>query len=290
MSGPTNPLVSKAELAGTLRQLRTAAGRTLDDAAEVLEVSAATISRIETGSRIPRARDVRELCRYYGVDDPDRVEELAALVADARATAWWEEYDVINDDYAAFIGYEEAAGRIEQFENTTIPALLQTRAYAHHYFADVVWLYLKGTPSKKQNDERIKVRELRWAHLVARAPEIEYSVILDEAALHRVVGGADVMREQVARLVEVAQEPWLSLYILPLDKGVVAGPAGPFTALTLPQEQVTDVLYFDTLRGQEFLRRAGQLELHKRVLSHVRSAALDPSDSVQFLRAMMRRN
>ncbi len=83
MSDPTNPVVSRAELSGRLRQLRVQAGQTLEDAADVLEVSAATVSRIETGQRVPRARDVRELARAFGADEAE-VERLAGLVQRSR--------------------------------------------------------------------------------------------------------------------------------------------------------------------------------------------------------------
>ncbi|WP_285599457.1 helix-turn-helix transcriptional regulator [Kineosporia sp. NBRC 101731] len=284
---PNNPLVSKVELASTLRQLRLEAGKTLEDAADVLEVSTATISRIETGGRIPRARDVRELCRYYGLQNDDRIAELAALVAGARASGWWEEYEVIDEKYGTFIGYEEAATRIEQFENTTMPALLQTRSYAWHYFRDVVRLYWKSIPTDRQNNERIDVRELRRSHLTARAGSVDYSVILDEAVLMRIVGSVAVMREQIQWLISAAQESWVSVYVLPMDKGAVAGPVGPFTALTLPQDGVTDVVYTDTLRGQDFNLNKSEVDLHKRVLAHLRAEALDASESIQLLTARL---
>lgn len=278
-----NPLVSKVELANTLRQLRTEAGRTLEESALVLEVSAATMSRIETGARIPRARDVRELCRFYGVVDEGRVEGLAGLVAGARETAWWEDYSEVDEGYGKFIGYEEAATRVDQFENTTIPALLQTRAYGERYFRDILRLHWNGTLTSRQIEERLEVRALRRRHLINRAQGPVYRIVMDEVVLLRAVGEPGLMKEQIRHLVELASESWLELSILPLSMGVIAGPVGPVTVLTLPQSQVTDVVYMDTLNGQEFQDERPTVERHKRVIAELRGVSLDASMSLEML-------
>ena len=98
------PVVGRRELATTLRRLRISAGMTLDAAAAVLEVSGPTISRIETGQRIPRARDVRDLAKAYGVTDDDQIDELVALVSAAKKPGWWETYSAVDDDFATYIG------------------------------------------------------------------------------------------------------------------------------------------------------------------------------------------
>lgn len=278
-----NPLVSKVELANTLRQLRTEAGRTLEESALVLEVSAATMSRIETGARIPRARDVRELCRFYGVADEEQVEELAGLVAGARATAWWEEYSVVNRDYGKFIGYEEAATRVDQFENANIPALLQIKAYGEWYFRTAYRLNAESTLTAGQIEERLKVRALRCRNLANRSKSLICRIVMDEVVLLRTAGEAGIMKEQIRHLVEVSAEPWVEIRILPVALGMIAGPVAPFTALTLPQSQVTDVVYMDTLNGQEFQYDKPKVEQHKRVLADLRSHALSTSDSLEML-------
>ena len=81
MVRPASPTVRRKELANVLRGLRTQSRLTLEDAAGRLEMSAATLSRIETGIRIPRARDVRDLVHLYGVTDEKRVAHIVGLVA-----------------------------------------------------------------------------------------------------------------------------------------------------------------------------------------------------------------
>lgn len=287
LSGIVNPLVSKVELANTLRQLRHGAGKTLEDAADILEMSAASISRIENAARIPRARDVRELCRAYGVTDEARISELAGLVARARQTGWWQDYSWVDQDYSRYIGLESAASRIEAFENTTVPALLQEREYAEIYFRDVLGLLSPGVVPERSVSERIEVRERRRRHLAERSGSVVYSVILDEAVLHRKVGSREIMRTQIRSLIHTAEEPWVDIQILPLERGALTGPVGSFTVLTLPQEQVTDVVYNDTLRGQEFDEVESQVELHKRVLSYLRGEAWGSGESVAWLRSLL---
>ncbi|GAA3622465.1 helix-turn-helix transcriptional regulator [Kineosporia mesophila] len=283
MSAHANPLVSKVELANTLRRLRTGAGRTLEDAAAVLEVSAATISRIETGVRIPRARDVRELCRYYGVQDETRIEELASLVALARRQGWWESYASVDETYGSYIGYEEAAVSVHQFENGAIPAIFQTEAYGQAYYREVVQLYWPDPPDDQFIGEKLKVRRIRRDRLWERERS-RHTLILDEAVLRRPVGDSSVMREQLVFLVAAAEEQRVQILLLPTAAGASGG-QGPFTILTLPQGELSDLVYLDTLQGQSILEEDEVVARHRRIFAFLRGAALNATESIEVLRA-----
>ena len=74
------PPVRRRLLGGALRRYRENLGYALDDAARILECDRSKISRIETGQRGIRPKELRELLTEYGV--PDR--EQAALLAIAQ--------------------------------------------------------------------------------------------------------------------------------------------------------------------------------------------------------------
>lgn len=212
MSDPTNPVVSRAELSGRLRQLRVQAGQTLEDAADVLEVSAATVSRIETGQRVPRA-GCAGIGPGVGADEAE-VERLAGLVQRSREPGWWEKYSEVDDDYARFIAYEEAATGIDQFEVISIPALLQTADYGRDYLNKLLDLYNQKRPSAAQVTQRIQIRGVRQEHLLARS-DVRFRVILREECLALEVGGPQVMRAQLSFLLEATRWPVLDLRVLP---------------------------------------------------------------------------
>jgi transcriptional regulator with XRE-family HTH domain len=282
MARPSSPTVSRRELANTLRLLRQRAGRTLDEAAGALEVSAATLSRIETAVRVPRARDVKDLCEFYGITDPARISNLTSLVADAKESGWWESYSEVNDDYATFIGFETAATAIDQFEGMVVPTILQTNRYAD--------AFLRGStnPSRTRpfSDHDIAKRgEIRTRRQQILAPNggPAFTLVIDEGALLRPIGGAEVMREQLRHLITAAERPGTDIQILPFDRGAHPGLQGIFSILTLPQEQVSDVVYIDSLAGQLFIETPTEITRYRKVFTTLRQAALDTEASIAAL-------
>jgi transcriptional regulator with XRE-family HTH domain len=286
MARPASPTVSRRELANSLRQMRHRARKTLDEAAAALEVSAATLSRIETGVRVPRARDVKDLCAFYGVIDAARIETLTALVADAKESGWWEAYTEVDEAYATFIGLETAATAFDQFESTTIPALLQTAGYEEAYLQGAVSTSRMHPPSQHDIAKWREVRGRRRQLLTVDAG-VRYTVILDEAALLRIVGNPAVMREQVDHLLGASERGSTEILVLPLDRGAHPGQIGSFTILTLPQSEVSDVVYIDSLAGQLFLETPEEIQRHRFIFKHLLELALDSESSLAALHSKM---
>ena len=92
-SGSPNPTVSRLELAARLRELRVQAGKSIDDAAAELMCSVAKISRMETGGRGVQPRDIRDLCRLYGVSN-GRVVRMISRKLGAVVTKRFRPLDV----------------------------------------------------------------------------------------------------------------------------------------------------------------------------------------------------
>jgi transcriptional regulator with XRE-family HTH domain len=282
MARPSSPTVSRRELANTLRLLRQRAGRTLEEAATALEVSAATLSRIETGVRVPRARDVKDLCAFYDITDPARIASLTSLVADAKESGWWEAYSEVDDEYATLIGLETAATDIDQFEGTLIPALLQTEEYSRAYLTDGINPGRARPFSEHDIAKRIEVRGRRQQLLTA-GTGLRYTAIIDETALLRTTGGVEAMRRQLKHLSSAMKQPDIEVLIVPLERGAHPGQQGDFTVLTLPQEQVSDVVYIDSVGGQIFLETMDEIARHRRIFEAIREKSLDPSASSLYL-------
>jgi transcriptional regulator with XRE-family HTH domain len=263
---PASPTVRRRQLANVLRRLRHDSGMTLEQAAAVLEVSGATLSRIETGVRVPRSRDVRDLLDAYGVTDEARITEVTTLVAEARESGWWEAYSEVDDAYGTYIGLEAAANEIEQYESV-VPAMLQTPEYLRAWLEEVVNPQRERPFSEHDIEKRVEVL-LERQRLLQSPGGLKYSVVLDEGAFARTVGGDEVMRRQIQHMVEMAQLPSVSLRLLPLAAGAhPAQSAGPFTILSLPRD-VSDVVYVDSLVvGQLFLENPADLSRCRRVFA-----------------------
>lgn len=87
MAANNNPTVTRRRPGAELRRLRKASGLTGTQAAAQLLTSQAKVSHVETGRRAVSPRDVRDLCRLYGVTE----QQIAAHARPhgPQATATW---------------------------------------------------------------------------------------------------------------------------------------------------------------------------------------------------------
>ncbi|MEE4595771.1 DUF5753 domain-containing protein, partial [Streptomyces sp. DSM 41524] len=132
-------------------------------------------------------------------------------------------------------------------------------------------------------EQQLEVRLTRQAVLTRPSP-LEVRAVLDEAALRRMVGGSDVMREQVGRLLELADQPHIIVQVIPFSAGAHPGTlVGPFVVLRYPDPADPDVLYVEG-NADPYLDREGEVERYTKTFDYLRANAL----SVNGTRAMMR--
>jgi transcriptional regulator with XRE-family HTH domain len=129
------PMVARRRLGTALRQLRETAGMKIEDAAAVLECSAAKISRLENGKGVPYQRDVRDLVSSYGYAAGERLDELLGLAEVGRLPGRYHDYEGlfrrISDpaDLYRFYELEIDAAVIKAFEADLVPAILRSNRY-----------------------------------------------------------------------------------------------------------------------------------------------------------------
>src|SRR5690242_12104889 len=197
MSRPS-PTVRRRRIAAELKRLREERGLTLDHAARELGVARSTMSRVENAQVSVRPGDVRTLLELYKLEPAD-IDALVQVARDARQRGWWQTYsDVLPSWFEVYVGLEQAASEISTFEVALVPGLLQTADYARA----VIEAELPDAPPAEV-DRRTELR-MKRQHDEAR-PDLW--VVLDEAVIRRVVGGAPTMRAQLERLAEAAESP-----------------------------------------------------------------------------------
>lgn len=272
MARAATPTFRRRELAARLRELRLAAGLTIDQVADRLLVSATKISRLETAARPASARDVRDLVALYEVD-PDERERLLTLARQSREQSWWQQYD---DRLSSYIGLETAAVAISDFESGVVPALLQTREYAAALSAGSG---LEADPAVSV--AAVDARMRRHAILTADRPP-RYHAIVDEAALRRLVGGPEVMRSQVEFLLDRAALPSVSLQIIPFESGAHQGMDSTFTILEFG-EPIQGVVYVEGLIGSLYLESPADLARYHKVFNDLRTFASSPAETEERL-------
>ncbi len=275
MAGADSPTVRRRELGALLRALRTEAGLTVEQVADRLLVSSSKISRLEGGRRGANARDIRDLCDLYGVSDPRERERLTDLAQEGKAPGWWKPFD-LDPLYATFVGLESDAVSISDYGAGVFPGLLQTPGYARALHEATVPPLSPG-----EVEQRVEVRMRRQQVLDRPDPPL-FSAIMDEAELHRVVGGPAVMRDQLKHLVEAASLPNVSIRVLPYGVGAHTALDSTFIILEF-SAAVPGVIYVDGLVGQIFLEREQDVQRYRQVFDQLRALSLEPEDSIDLI-------
>ncbi len=248
-------------------------GLTVDQVAERLLCSPSKVSRMETGQRGATLRDVRDLCDLYHVSDDDERERLMDLAREGKQQGWWQAYAL---DYATFIGLEQAAMSIRVYHSAVIPGMLQIGDYTRA-------VHQVGIPRFPDPiiEERVEERSTRQQLLTRPAPPL-VEVVLDEAVLHRPVGGPSVMREQLDRIASVAGYPNVSIQVLPFAVGAHPALESDFIILDFGG-QAARIVYVEGLVGQIYVERPQDVERYQKVWERLRTMASSPQDSLDLL-------
>jgi hypothetical protein len=162
-------------------------------------------------------------------------------------------------------------------ETSVVPGLLQTPEYATAVTRAAV-----GGLDDDRLDALVEVRLARQ-DVLRSDPPLELSAVLDEAVLHREVGGPDVMARQLERLVEAAQLPQVRLQVLPFAAGAHVGVTGPFVIFSFASTSDLDVVVLDHLTSSLYLERKEDLQAYTEAFNALQYHALSPEDSLEYI-------
>ena len=279
-SGPT---VLRILLGTQLRRRREEKGISREAAGYQIRASGSKISRMELGRVSFKHRDVADLLTLYGIEEGAEREMLLDLVTRANSPGWWRRYsDLLPEWFEPYIGLEDAASLIRTYEVQFIPGLLQTEDYARQ-------LFTAGHPaaSAEEVERRVKLRMTRQQLLTRRNPPRLWAVI-DETALRRLIGGRDVMRTQIERLIDVLALRYVTLQVMPFQAGGHAAEGGPFTLLRFPEPELPDVIYVEQLTSALYLDRRDDVDRYTEVMERLGVESDPPERTAEILRQTLK--
>jgi transcriptional regulator with XRE-family HTH domain len=273
-----NPTVRQRELGIRLRELRTGLGLTVEQVGVELLCSATKISRLETGARRASLRDVRDLCRVYGVSDPTSLMDLARQ---AREPGWWSHYDDLGSHSHPYIGLEQEAVAITSYSMYHIPPLLQTADYAR--------AVIRGIERKMDNrvlSDRIEARLLRQRRL--DGPSLpRYRALADEAVFRRQVGGFAVMRAQLDKILAWTTLDRGSIQVVPFSAGAHASTDSNFDVLEFgDNSRQPPIVFVEGLVMNQILERPADIARYREAIEYLRDSALNTADSAYLIAAI----
>ncbi|MBE4737442.1 MULTISPECIES: helix-turn-helix domain-containing protein [Streptomyces] len=265
-----------------LRQLRERAGVSFEEAARAIEVTALTVRRMEkaeVGLRIPY---VKELLRTYGVLG-NEIEDFLSLAREANQPGWWHKFrDVLPEWFSAYVSLESEAAVIRLYEPQYVPGLLQT----HDYAAALIRV---GFPNASPEEvERHVALRLRRQDLLVKPEAPAVWAILDETVLRRPVGGPEVMRQQIDRLVEATERPKVRIQIMRFAAGPHPGAYGPFHYFRFGFSELPDIVYTEGLAGAQYVDQPVDVVTYLEVLDRM-SVQAEPVARTRDILAALRK-
>ena len=273
-----SPTVAQRRLARALRRLRADADLTIDQVAEKVDLSASTLSRLETAQATVRRGDIKELLDIYQVADESQRQLLLRLAVQSREQPWWHEYRDLRQ--AAGADLADQADVIRQYSALLVPGFLQTELYARE-----ILRALRGDEASKYTERQLELRMRRQAVLTKHEPP-QYVVVLDEPVVLRVVGDRHIMREQLQRLIQASAMPNVTLHLLPLSVGAHAAMDGEFTIFSYEGNRMyddPDVVYVDNIVGGEYIEDRSITKRYNQAFRRLLDMAWDPVKSKQAL-------
>jgi transcriptional regulator with XRE-family HTH domain len=264
-----------------LQCYRESLGYRLDDAARILECDPSKISRIESGQRGIRARDLRDLLTEYGVGEQEQ-QTLTAIAHPHRGTGWWQPYaDVLPGTWLDYLITEAAASQIQSYQPQQVPDLLQTREYARAVAA--------ADPALSAGAQDLFLEAmLTRQQLILGERRSELAVVIGETALHQIVGGTEVMRAQLTHLAEISgTHLQITIQVLPFTGGAhPASGSGPLLILRFADVPSLGVIHLPGPRGGIILDSQLDVASHAQAFSRLSASALTPPGSMQLFRDM----
>jgi len=276
---PRNPARSPttnvaAFLGEQLGALRTAAGYASHEAlARALQTDRSTVTKVETGARPPNDRLLALWLDTCGATGQLRtVFEGLGVLARARE-------DSARAKVAPWFETEAEAHTLRYWAPVIVPGLVQTEAYARELFAAM------GLDDAKVA-EFLEVRMGRQAIIDGPDPP-DITIVLWEPVLSHQIGSRAVMRDQLARLIDMSNRPSVTIHILPSSLGANPGLGGAINLAAT--DDAPELLLSDGLVEDQLSQDPTVVRKARATFTSVRADALNRPDSRNMLMEAMER-
>ncbi|MEW2083785.1 helix-turn-helix transcriptional regulator [Streptomyces sp. NPDC005283] len=246
-----------------LRRLREAADLNQKQLGSIIYCTGSLVGQIETARKVPTREFSERVDAALGTEGA--MSRLVGLVLRSQLPSWFRQYAEL----------EARATYLSTYQAQLVYGLLQTQAYARAVL---------GVRTEENLDARVAARIERQRILERDNPPLMW-VVLSEAVLHQEIGGAEVMRDQLARLLELRRREWVKVQILPFAAGAHAGLPGSFTVLRF--EDDPDLVYTEDFIQGHMTANPQALREGSLRYDHLQAAALSVDDSAALIARVM---
>lgn len=261
-----------------LRKLRERADRSAYEAAELLGCKQPKISKIESGGQGVKSGEVARLTEFYGASEEQR--DYLVDVAERqpkRSRPKMYHRDAVPDWFRRFLALESDATEMRLYEVEIVTGLLQTEDYAHSTIS--AW---EPAADPRLIASQVETRMRRQAVLTRSPTPLKLHAVLSEAALHRMQGDSEVMRDQLKHLISVSEWPNVTLQVLPFAVPNRIAVASGATLFHLA-EQGLSAVYLEEFFGATYLWEPEEYTRYSVVFERLSSAALPAQESRELI-------
>jgi transcriptional regulator with XRE-family HTH domain len=274
-----SPTATRRALAQRLRQLRTDAGLTGDQASALVGFSDSKITKIERAQAVASREDVIKMITAYGGVTAEERERLLAMVRQGNRKEWWEQQDrQLPPKFGSYLGLEAVAISLRAYDTTLVHGLFQTPEYARAVIRSG-WTDLLDDEVELLVETRMRRQEVLTR---TDGQPLEVWSVMDEAVLRRKVGGRPVMHAQIEKLLKAAELPNVTLLVMPDELGVHAGLAGSLAILQF-EAGTRPVVYIEGHAGNLYLERGDDLRRCQSIMNHILASAPSPGQSLALI-------
>ncbi|MEV2277680.1 helix-turn-helix transcriptional regulator [Nocardiopsis sp. NPDC049922] len=281
MADQYSPTVRRRRLSAELRRLREESGLTAKQVGDRLGWSGGRLTNMEQNKwKRPDPVIIRALATLYGAT-PEVAEGLVLLARQSREKGWWTRYgDVFTD---AYVGFEAEASAISTYQSMVVHGLLQTKEYA----AASTKI---GKSREPATIERIVQARLERQEILDQDDPPKLWCVLDESVLLRPAGDKKVMRDQIAKLIDLVETAdHIKIQLLPLDIGLHPGTAGSFTILDYANPLDQSIAYIETRTDGLYLEEGEEVQVHRDAWDDIRVMAWHPDASADLMGQILKK-
>lgn len=274
------------QLGWYLTDWRSRAGLTQARAAELLDMSASSLQRLEKGHNSrPNSHIIQAAGELYGAPE-DLIAAFIGLAKQGNKKNWWHQYgDLIPGTFDVYVGLEAAATKIHSYQPDLVPGLLQTAAYDYALVRHI-W----PSAGKEEWDRRVEIKMQRQKIITRKIRPATLDVVIGEAALRRVAGDRSVMAAQIRHLIKMSTRDNVTIRVLPFSAGYPDGKSMPpfvlleYGTTPLGEEAEPPIVYLEGAVGDMYLQNEEDVRIYHRAYDSIKQAALDEAPSRDLLR------
>jgi transcriptional regulator with XRE-family HTH domain len=205
-----------------LREARSESGKSGEALARAIGQEKTGVVRAESGERVPTLATLGAWLSECGV----------AGLAESAVRGIWKLARNVEDpaqaQLAPWYATEARAHTLRFWQPIIVPGLLQVEPYAYEMYR----------ATGRGHERALEGTGTRLARQVIldREDGPTVVIVLDELVLHRLIGTAQVMAEQCARLLELSENPSVLIHVLPSSLGASPGLGGSVSLASVAGE------------------------------------------------------